>query len=448
METPKARPRRGRRRALQEQRFSSYLTFGAHTTICLGIFLGLYALTLLVLSPLLNQEAPHTSEMKHGEVLAPVMHQAVDRVKHIPHVGNAGQMVAEGMAGVIKKKLDNFRHDKGLSDSQLMQKASEELENVRKRKKEMRVKEVPAVDPVQAAPGKTTGFMILGMHRSGTSMLGGLMKTGLGYQTGGPLIGGAFDNEKGFFERIDVVYQNDEFMEKQNVWWSSNVINYDTDKALQMKKENTVDFKNGEIALKFFNDPANSPWFQKDPRMCITLKTWLPLMSSHPAILFTYRHPLEVAMSLKRREKNFPLEKGLRLWIVYNMRALQNSAGLCRVLSSNEAILENPLVEIQRMSDELTSKCGVPKPPEKLTQEAVDRFVDPKLQHNKKDESGGKKEIANYDGCSIKDYESDTKPGTAEYRREHDLYHMAMKIYCDFKSGKAYKDDYEWPSLA
>ena len=46
-----------------------------------------------------------------------------------------------------------------------------------------------------------------------------------------------FDNEKGFYERIDVVLQNDEFMTAQRVGWSSNVIAYDSDKALQHKEQ-------------------------------------------------------------------------------------------------------------------------------------------------------------------------------------------------------------------
>ena len=37
--------------------------------------------------------------------------------------------------------------------------------------------------------GKTPGFVVLGMHRSGTSMLSGLLVKGFGYETGGPLIG-------------------------------------------------------------------------------------------------------------------------------------------------------------------------------------------------------------------------------------------------------------------
>ena len=37
--------------------------------------------------------------------------------------------------------------------------------------------------------GRVSGFMVLGMHRSGTSMLSGLLVKGFGYETGGPLIG-------------------------------------------------------------------------------------------------------------------------------------------------------------------------------------------------------------------------------------------------------------------
>ena len=42
-----------------------------------------------------------------------------------------------------------------------------------------------------ANEGKTPGFMVLGMHRSGTSMLSGLLVEGFGYDTGGADMGGS-----------------------------------------------------------------------------------------------------------------------------------------------------------------------------------------------------------------------------------------------------------------
>jgi hypothetical protein len=265
-----------------------------------------------------------------------------------------------------------------------------------------------------------------------------------------PLIGSAFDNEKGFFERVDIVLQNDEFMGKQNVWWSANVINYDWEQALKDKESGKVKFLRGESGLKFLDDPKNAPWLQKDPRMCITLKTWVALMKTAPAVVFTYRHPLEVALSLHKREKNFPVERGLRLWIVYNMRAIQNSRGLCMVKSSNDAILADPLHEIQRISDELTYKCGVPEPPDRIKQEDVDRFIDPKLQHGKDQLAKEERQVLetyNNGDCKVYSFTSEEEEGTVAFKREQELYRKAMKIYCDFQSGEAYKEEYKWPEL-
>jgi hypothetical protein len=86
-----------------------------------------------------------------------------------------------------------------------------------------------------------------------------------------------------------------------------------------------------------------------------------------------------------------------------------------------------------------------------LEQIDVDKFVDPDLQHNKKEreeKDAGKAVIADYDGCTVREYESSETEGSDNFVREHALYVKAMKIYCDLQSGAAYKDDYEWPPLA
>ena len=298
------------------------------------------------------------------------------------------------------------------------------------------------------------GFMVLGMHRSGTSMLSGLLVKGFGYETGGPLIGAAFDNEKGFYERIDVVLQNDEFFAAQGIGWSFNVFNYDTEKALFDKVRGTIKFREGERALAFLNGKHVAPYIQKDPRMCIALPTWLKLLNQNPAIVFTYRHPLEVAMSLKKREEGFTLEHGLRLWIVYNMRAIQNSVGLCRVFSTNDAVVKDPLKEVQRIADELTTKCHVlPPPVTTISRQVVDEFVDPSLQHNKKQREAKEESLAVLadgdfgNGCVAREIESDYPEGSSNRKAEVDMYLMAMSVFCDLESGKAYDEDYEWPDL-
>lgn len=291
---------------------------------------------------------------------------------------------------------------------------------------------------------KTGGFMVLGMHRSGTSMLAGLLVEGFGYQPGKPLIQPAYDNAKGFYELVPAVLQNDVFMDAQGVDWSANVVNYNPEVALESYTQGRIKFERGANALRVLNNPANIPWLQKDPRMCITMRTWLPLLNTKPAVIFTYRNPLEVAMSLKKRQ-GFKLSYGLRLWINYNIAAVKNSVDLCRVYSSNTAVLADPLNEVKKIAKDLETKCGVPPPPKMITQEIVDSFVDSSLQHHKKGEE--KATLATYGDCVVKDFDSEEKEGSPGQNNEMDLYMKAMKLYCDFDSGDAYEDNYEWPVI-
>lgn len=430
--------RRRNRKGRLNQNFASYISFGVYSTLCGGFFCLAYFLLLVGLMPLLqsgDDSAANVVPTENGHIKSLRANAYEKEV-----VGN--------MANTLKKKVESFKNINHLTDKHLIDSALSEFKRFRDKnsaKKRQGAQPVVA-DPVIAAPGKRAGYVVLGMHRSGTSMLSGLLVQGSGYNVGGPLIGAHFDNQKGFFERIDAVLQNDEFLKSQRMWWSSGIRAYDSDKASAALKEGTIPFKEGTKALAFLNSPDNVPWLQKDPRMCITLKTWLPLLSSEPAVLFTYRHPHEVALSLVHREK-FELEHGLRLWIIYNMRAVQNSQNLCRVLSSNDDVLANPLKEVLRITEELTTKCGVPPPPKTIAQEDIDVFIDPNMQHGKKEMGAGRGTLMNYDGCVIPDFDSVHNPGSQEHDREMALYKTAMKMHCDFKNGKAYEDNYEWPQL-
>lgn len=432
--------RRGRsrkKRSLAHQTIHSYIGFGYHSTACLGCFLTIYALTMVCILPMLHFEPAAIPLGPLEGVNFPLPQESQERLKEA--------------AAKLRAKFRKLRMGSGVSDETLLSEAVAEFEILKAKKHAAVAAAAIKMEPKKlAVKADTPGVIVLGMHRSGTSMLSGLLVNGIGYKVGGPLIGAAFDNAKGFFERIDVVLQNDEFMQSQRIWWAAGVREYDADKAYDDYKAGKINFQQGSKGLAFLNDPNNAPWLQKDPRMCITLKTWLHLLEKKPAIVFTYRHPLEVAMSLKKRERDFTLEHGLRLWIIYNMKAIENSASLCRVVSSNDKVLANPLNEVQRIADELTNKCHVPAGPDRITQKEVDKFIDPDLQHNKKELA--KKDVDvrilnEHNGCKVKDYQSDLTEGSPERDRELILYLAAMKIYCDFESGDVYKPGYVWPDL-
>ena len=197
----------------------------------------------------------------------------------------------------------------------------------------------------RAAPG----VIVLGMHRSGTSMLGGVLSNVFSWNVPGRTVTATkykSQNNKGSFENVDVVRQNDAWMQAQNMSWDKiNLFTDENDNGEQIvvgRFDSSLAKKvgmNGQRALKVYNNVTNAPWVLKDPRMCLTLDAWLPLLKSdehRPPVLFTYRNPLEVALSLRARKRNpVSLYEGLRLWIWYNREAIRLSSGedICRVIT-------------------------------------------------------------------------------------------------------------------
>jgi hypothetical protein len=294
-----------------------------------------------------------------------------------------------------------------------------------------------------------SGVIILGMHRSGTSIVGGLMNK-MGLETGGPLIRPNFDNEKGFFERIDVVIQNDEILKAQRINYSYRTAHYNTLEGikailLSLEPSRTPEqqkfFREGSRALSFLNNPSNMPWMLKDPRLCITLRTWLPFLSSHPAVLFTYRNPMDVALSMNTREtEHFLIGRGLKLWYIYNRRAIQQSHDLCRVVTSHKKMMSQPVVELTRIYHELREKCRVLVPHE-VSVEDVNEFIDVKLQH------GRTSLLDSY--CNDPTVEVQRLTPPAEVWKTSDpnhlkLYRSCVQLYCDLESQRAYESHYQF----
>jgi hypothetical protein len=258
----------------------------------------------------------------------------------------------------------------------------------------------------------------------------------MGLQAGSPLIQAAEDNAKGFFERIDVVLQNDYLMKKQGIDYADRMYKYDNLKALKdILTDDGSLFKEGKRGLAFLNNPANYPWMLKDPRLCVTFRTWLPLLNFIPAVLFTYRHPMDVALSFLHRYEHFQIGKSLRMWYVYNKRAIVQSHDLCRVTTSHRAVMAQPLVEMDRIYNEIRA-CGV-MAPHQLTKAEVEDFVDPKLQHGK---------------SALKDTSCDQDTSTlalpsvwpSQDKNHIPLYREVMRVFCALEDGSAFKADFKW----
>lgn len=178
---------------------------------------------------------------------------------------------------------------------------------------------------------------------------------------------------------------------------------------------------------------GNSPWMLKDPRLCITLRTWIPLLNSQPAVLFTYRHPLDVALSLHKRDR-YAMPQALKMWYIYNWKGIVNSEDLCRVVSSHHAIMESPDDELLRIYTQLRENCGVPIPT-KASPALVAEFIDKNLNHGKHKED----DCANYN--QMEPPPGVWKPaGSVEMK----LYQECLRVYCAMEDGNAFLSDFKW----
>lgn len=114
------------------------------------------------------------------------------------------------------------------------------------------------------------------------------------------------------------------------------VIPYNSTLSIDRIQNETFAFSFGNKFLEQYEDHrkhASGAMIVKDPRLSITLKTWLHFLKKKtPAVLFTHRHPIDVSRSFRRRDR-LNSNCGLAMWIAYNQLAIQNSVGgdLCVV---------------------------------------------------------------------------------------------------------------------
>lgn len=178
------------------------------------------------------------------------------------------------------------------------------------------------VGDVSPPTSRRSTIIVAGMHRSGTSAVGGVLHA-LGVGFPGNLIAGKEDNPRGFFENEQVV----EFHERVLKALGSS---YDDPTSLDERDleaatrfgavEELADLLRGEIGtlqLTAF----------KDPRACRLLPIWfaaLERLAIDPLVLIPLRHPLEVAESLAKRN-NLSLPHGLLLWLDHALAAERDS---------------------------------------------------------------------------------------------------------------------------
>jgi hypothetical protein len=176
----------------------------------------------------------------------------------------------------------------------------------------------PHLERPAAAGSPRTAFVVLGMHRSGTSAVAGSLQR-LGVNFGPRLMPPTPDNPRGFYEHIDIVNLHDRLLLAAGSSWD------DTDPR-------PPDWLAGPHMARFRDDlrdilrrdfAAAPLWGLKDPRLCWLLPWWEPLwaeLQTRPLFVIVLRDPRDVAASLARRD-GFSPGKAYLLWLQHILAA-------------------------------------------------------------------------------------------------------------------------------
>jgi glycosyltransferase involved in cell wall biosynthesis len=219
-----------------------------------------------------------------------------------------------------------------------------------------------------------TLIVVLGMHRSGTSAITralGAMNVELGNRLMPAM---ADNNEKGFWEDIDINNFNEEMLATLNSsWYQLSPINqHDVEK---LHREGF--FLRAVELLR--NKVSEAEIFGiKDPRISKLFPFWQEVFS-HCQIktlyLLALRNPLSVVKSLQKRDGIAP-ERSYFLWIEYLLTSLHPVIQHGGLVVDYDRLVESSREEIKRIATHFSLTLNE----EKLS-EYEREFLDPKLRH-------------------------------------------------------------------
>lgn len=225
-------------------------------------------------------------------------------------------------------------------------------------------------------------IIVLGMHRSGTSMVAELAE-----------MWGAFGNDnflpvdsrnpQGYWEYAPLVHFNRRLL----LAAGSESFVPPSDEDLKRLEEWALEsvWRDEASQLIAGMESGNRVWYWKDPRLAVMLPFWQKIWGDVVYVV-TVREPLDTALSLKKRD-TFPTTAGHLMWQRYMTAILKDTdAHPHRIFVQYERILAQPLDECRRLCDFLDQHCPLDdrQPPEKRV-ESMLKAVNPNLRSHASD---------------------------------------------------------------
>jgi hypothetical protein len=196
--------------------------------------------------------------------------------------------------------------------------------------------------------GDGVSVVVLGMHRSGTSLATALLAAaGLRHAEPESQFETGQFNKRGSQEIAELTQFNDRILRELGGRWSAPPESPpDWNKLLGSRRLRS------RAAETFERHLGGSHWVWKDPRLCLTLPFWEDVLGEQATIVMVRRNPLETVESLQRRN-GFSAPLSLALWEVYLRSALTCSAGHRVAVVDYEQLLSEPADWVEQIRGEL-----------------------------------------------------------------------------------------------
>ena len=224
----------------------------------------------------------------------------------------------------------------------------------------------------------STVMVVLGMHRSGTSALAGALSfIGVDFGSDDKLIGSSSDsNIKGHWEHQEIVLLNEQLLSVLGSSWDDFRVIEESD--FLSGKVDEIKAKILKVLKKDFQ--GSKLWGLKDPRICKLLPFWNQVFQEFgvsPLYAHIYRHPDEVADSLKKRN-GFTKEKSQALWLAYTLSAEKYSRSFPRI----HILYESLLKDWHSLIGKINSHSNIGLHIDHSQADRVDIFLSPELRHS------------------------------------------------------------------
>jgi hypothetical protein len=201
-------------------------------------------------------------------------------------------------------------------------------------------------DARAASPGAAAGIegvVILGMHRSGTSLITRLVSLlGLALSSDDDLLVGQKGNPRGHWESKSLLAFDGRLLEELGgTWFCPPLLG-------PQELSRMLDRHGAEALSRLHHAHPNHPWVWKDPRACVLLPFWSAVLAHRAAYVLVVRHPFEVSDSLARRNGCTPA-LSLALWERYTRQAMLGAAGRPMMVCTYDEVLADPLAWCERL---------------------------------------------------------------------------------------------------